>query len=52
MLIKILMISLISSQLLANEIKNLKTPDWAKSAIWYQIFPERFRNGDFNNFYS
>jgi glycosidase len=21
-------------------------PDWAKSAVWYQIFPERFRNGD------
>jgi glycosidase len=26
-----------------------KTPDWAKSAIWYQIFPERFRNGDESN---
>ncbi len=24
-------------------------PDWAKDAIWYQIFPERFRNGDPNN---
>jgi glycosidase len=21
-------------------------PQWAKSAIWYQIFPERFRNGN------
>lgn len=21
------------------------TPDWAKDAVWYQIFPERFRNG-------
>lgn len=21
-------------------------PPWAKEAIWYQIFPERFRNGD------
>ena len=20
-------------------------PDWAKDAVWYQIFPERFRNG-------
>lgn len=20
------------------------TPDWAKGAVWYQIFPERFRN--------
>ena len=21
------------------------SPDWAKDAVWYQIFPERFRNG-------
>ena len=24
-------------------------PDWAKKAVWYQIFPERFRNGDPRN---
>jgi glycosidase len=24
-------------------------PEWAKHAIWYQIFPERFRNGDRKN---
>ncbi len=24
-------------------------PDWARDAIWYQIFPERFRNGDPSN---
>ncbi|MCS7064439.1 MAG: alpha-amylase family glycosyl hydrolase [Methylacidiphilales bacterium] len=24
-------------------------PDWAQYAIWYQIFPERFRNGDPRN---
>jgi cyclomaltodextrinase / maltogenic alpha-amylase / neopullulanase len=24
-------------------------PQWGKKAIWYQIFPERFRNGDINN---
>lgn len=24
-------------------------PEWAKSAVWYQIFPERFRNGDTAN---
>lgn len=24
-------------------------PQWAKQAIWYQIFPERFRNGDRSN---
>ncbi len=25
------------------------TPEWAKSAVWYQIFPDRFRNGDTKN---
>lgn len=24
-------------------------PEWAKRAVWYQIFPERFRNGDTTN---
>lgn len=24
-------------------------PDWAYDATWYQIFPERFRNGDSSN---
>jgi glycosidase len=28
---------------------HFKTPDWAKRAVWYQIFPERFRNGDATN---
>ena len=27
----------------------LIVPDWAKHAVWYQIFPERFRNGDPSN---
>ncbi|NGP87026.1 glycoside hydrolase family 13 protein [Fodinibius halophilus] len=25
------------------------TPDWAKHVIWYQVFPERFCNGDPSN---
>jgi cyclomaltodextrinase / maltogenic alpha-amylase / neopullulanase len=25
------------------------TPAWARDAVWYQIFPERFRNGDATN---
>jgi glycosidase len=25
------------------------TPAWAQHAVWYQIFPERFRNGDRSN---
>lgn len=26
-----------------------RVPDWAKDAVWYQIFPERFNNGDQSN---
>ncbi len=25
------------------------TPGWSKGVVWYQIFPERFNNGDPNN---
>lgn len=31
------------------ELPAIRTPHWAKEAIWYQIFPERFRNGDPSN---
>ncbi|MGQ0628354.1 MAG: alpha-amylase family glycosyl hydrolase [Phycisphaerales bacterium] len=27
----------------------LCTPDWAKGLVWYQVFPERFCNGDTSN---
>jgi len=26
-----------------------QAPDWMKEVVWYQIFPERFRNGDPSN---
>jgi glycosidase len=29
--------------------RNLSVPSWAADAIWYQIFVERFRNGDRSN---
>ncbi len=32
-----------------NAIDVLKTPQWAKETVWYQIFPERFANGDKSN---
>jgi glycosidase len=42
-----------------NNVKKIVVPDvsaskefvpqWAKRAVWYQIFPERFRNGDLSN---
>jgi cyclomaltodextrinase len=30
----------------APPVVRLDVPDWARDAIWYQIFVERFRNGD------
>ncbi|NBC11000.1 MAG: hypothetical protein GVY24_04590 [Planctomycetes bacterium] len=30
-------------------IAPFETPDWAKDAVWYQVFVERFRNGDPSN---
>jgi cyclomaltodextrinase len=33
----------------AMHILPAQTPSWAADAVWYQIFPERFRNGDPSN---
>jgi glycosidase len=30
----------------ASPPPHLRTPDWAKGVVWYQIFPERFRNAN------
>ena len=35
------------AELFAQEV--VQVPEWAKTAVWYQIFPERFRNGDATN---
>ena len=46
------LLSLLSATALAEEKSESKlnnVPDWGKSAVWYQIFPERFRNGDPSN---
>lgn len=32
-----------------HEIDMVKTPEWVKHTVWYQIFPERFANGDPTN---
>lgn len=32
-----------------NTFAQKKFPDWAKGIVWYQIFPERFVNGDTSN---
>lgn len=46
-----LLIVFLTLQAHANQAdKNLKNvPQWAKEAVWYQIFPERFWNGDRTN---
>ena len=33
----------------ASGAPNTPGPAWAEEAVWYQIFPERFRNGDPKN---
>ncbi|WP_138429546.1 glycoside hydrolase family 13 protein [Fodinibius saliphilus] len=35
--------------MLEQQDKEYTTPEWAKHVIWYQIFPERFCNGDPSN---
>lgn len=32
-----------------HEIDRVKTPEWVRKTVWYQIFPERFANGDKTN---
>lgn len=32
-----------------HDADRFKAPQWAKETVWYQIFPERFANGDINN---
>lgn len=32
-----------------EEASTSKVPEWTTTAIWYQIFVERFRNGDISN---
>lgn len=39
-------ISLLTFFLTQNTFAQKKFPDWAKGIVWYQIFPERFANGN------
>lgn len=32
-----------------QEVDRFKAPAWVKETVWYQIFPERFANGDPSN---
>ncbi|GJQ20065.1 MAG: alpha-amylase [Bacteroidia bacterium] len=38
-----------SFPLAAQENASPSVPEWSKHVVWYQIFPERFRNGDPSN---
>ena len=42
---KILFLIIFSATLFAQD----KLPEWAKGIVWYQMFPERFSNGDPTN---
>ena len=39
----------LAAEKMAQEKTQPRLPAWAQSAVWYQLFPERFRNGDPTN---
>jgi len=39
----------LTSVFYSPNLSQYSVPEWAKRAVWYQIFPERFRNGDTTN---
>lgn len=49
MIRKISLLLILISTLTQAQTKFNEAPTWAKKAVWYQIFPERFSNGDPNN---
>ncbi|MDB5249918.1 MAG: alpha-amylase [Segetibacter sp.] len=50
---KITLVILLAVQTLLSPLQGSAqkdfTPEWSKGVVWYQIFPERFNNGDRNN---
>jgi glycosidase len=46
LLVTLLIVLTLALQGVASTPKLSDVPAWAKEAVWYQIFPERFRNGD------
>lgn len=45
----IMLIPLLTSCQDKKESAGDNSPEWAEGIVWYQIFPERFRNGDPSN---
>lgn len=39
----------VEQDLAENGEREHTSPDWAKGLVWYQVFPERFRNGNLGN---
>ena len=48
-LLYFLVCSTVQSQNVSNQKNDSGYPDWVKDAVFYQIFPERFHNGDPSN---
>ncbi len=49
-IVVMLAVCLFSAKGWAAEMKKSSfVPEWSKKVVWYQIFPERFRNGDPSN---
>ena len=38
-----------SAQRKTKYFSSANDPDWARKVVWYQVFPERFANGDTKN---
>ena len=45
----LLLVAILSSTSLFAQVAKSNLPEWAKNVIWYQIFVERFNNGDPSN---
>ena len=45
----IVLLAGLSLSLFAQQPRKAGVPGWAKDVVWYQIFPERFANGDPSN---
>jgi glycosidase len=48
-LLVILLSSAVHTQAQFKQDSSFLVPEWAAKVVWYQIFPERFRNGDPKN---
>ena len=49
LLISVIILGIVSLPRSIEAQVSSKVPEWSKHAIWYQIFPERFANGDRKN---